>query len=275
VLFRSYAACLKRLATGLMGSVMKTMLATKTIVYVGYSFTDTDFLKIHDVLTKEMKGLRPHSYIVTLDRTNESRFLRHDMTPIFTDGAYFLSIMKKHLNSDGQLLPDDAYDGIIDLLLKVQNSHILVSKLDLSKYPSVILTASYQDGFIHALERILESRTTGQYSHTCNTIGKIEFYDDMRRERLRERRYHDVAYIDGYVNGLIALLAPKTARKFAPILYVFGAKDHPSSIAALKRTLVRAPNIHKRAYVMSKRLVKERLGGGKAGVVFHHTPFLL
>ena len=42
-----------------MGSVLKTLLATNTVLYLGYSFQDTDFLKIHQLLTSEIRGMRP------------------------------------------------------------------------------------------------------------------------------------------------------------------------------------------------------------------------
>ena len=82
------------------------MLATKTIVYVGYSFSDYDFLSVHRYISRELRQIAPVAYIVSLDRTAENRFKALGLTPIFTDAAHFVEVLKKHLEADGHSLPD-------------------------------------------------------------------------------------------------------------------------------------------------------------------------
>jgi hypothetical protein len=148
-----YKRCYKRLKTGLMGSALKTLLATTTILYIGYSFQDTDFLKIHQLLTSEMKGMRPHSYIVTLDESAKARYAETDITPIITAGTHFLVRLKEHLVEQEEMLSDSVFRGIPETYSRVLAGHAFVSNVGLRKYPTAILTLSCQDGLMHTLSR--------------------------------------------------------------------------------------------------------------------------
>jgi NAD-dependent SIR2 family protein deacetylase len=90
-----YNKCYKNLTSGLIGSRLKLVLATKVVLFLGYSFGDEDFNKIYNLLRKEMKGILPHAYIVTLDGHLKEKFSKQDITPIITDATYFISIIKK------------------------------------------------------------------------------------------------------------------------------------------------------------------------------------
>lgn len=269
-----YQRCYDQLSTGLIGSVLKTMLATKTLVYVGYSFSDFDFVKIHEILTAEMKGMRPHSYVVTLDESAKQRFKDTDMTPIITGGSHFLAHLKNHVVVSHHMMPDNQFDGLGSIFDRIAQCHNEIARIDLGKYPAAILTACYQDGLLHALERIDARKNTGEYSHTCDIRGKIIKYDEIRKDCLRNKSYTDVAYIDGYQNGLLLLLATTSQRKHVPIYYIFGAKEQPCNLRDYKRMLSRSDVIHKSAFNVCRNLVRTR-GLSTPGIVFHHTPFLL
>jgi hypothetical protein len=268
-----YAHCYERLQTGIVGSTLKTLLATKTIIYVGYSFQDSDFRKIHEILTSEMKGTRPHSYLVTLDENAKARF-DNSVTAIITEASYFLRVLKQHLIVEAQLLPDEVFEDLFALLLKVRANHEKMHLIDLRKHPTAVLTSCYQDGLIHALERMTAGRKTGQYSHTCYLTDKVTAYDEIRRARLKNRLYTDVAYIEGYQNGLVAPLATEQERKVLPIFYVFGASKQPLTFEKYKVALRNAQQDHKTAYKVCQHIVRDRLKNNP-DVVFHHTPFLL
>ena len=134
-----YIRCYTQLSKGIIGSYLKLMLATKTIVYIGFSFKDDDFLKIQKLLSKEMKGLLPQSYIVTLDKSSDARFKKHGLIPIYTDGTHFLSVLKNRLIKQNQMLPDDRFE-IVDLLLsKVYSEHEKFSnQINWQKHPEDI-----------------------------------------------------------------------------------------------------------------------------------------
>ena len=44
---QDYRSCYRKLSSGIMGSYLKLILATKTIIYVGFSFNDEDFLLLY------------------------------------------------------------------------------------------------------------------------------------------------------------------------------------------------------------------------------------
>ena len=123
----------------LLRSSLKTMLATTTVVYVGYSLADNDFVRIHRALTSQMEGLRPHSYIVTLDANSAPRFSGMGVTPIVTDGTYFIQNLKQHLVNQKVLLSDQIFDELPTVLDKVCETHESMNSFDQTKYPTVIL----------------------------------------------------------------------------------------------------------------------------------------
>jgi hypothetical protein len=198
-----YNACHQRLTGGLLGSTLRMLLATKTVVYMGFSFSDDDFIQLHSALVAEMKGLCPQSYIVTLDPSSDARFREKGLIPIYTDATYFISKVKQRFVTEHQLLDDERFAGVEKLLKRVVHAHHGLSGIDAREFPDVVFGLSHQDGLIHALERILALKNTGYYSHACNPRNTAELYlRKIRPEKLRRRKYHDVAYVEGYVDGL-------------------------------------------------------------------------
>ncbi len=268
-----YEECYKRLSTGLLGSSLKMMLATKTVVYVGFSFTDEDFVRLHDILSAEMRGLRPQSYIVTLDRSSDSRFREKRLEPIYTDGTFFLSSLKQQLVSDEQMVADERFDGLEDFERKVRRTHHEVAEINLLKYPDAVYTLCYQDGLIHALERILALKKTGYYSHACNTAHAIRAYEnEILPKKRRERRYHDVAYAEGYIDGHYFFIGDDEFRRQIPLYYAFGEQTLVRDLKHYMRVLKNAPRRSSTHHRFARSLVNRR--ATNAGMVIHHTPFL-
>lgn len=67
---QDYAACYRRLRSKLVGANLKMMLATKTVLFVGYSLRDQDFNRVYALLQHDMGELLPQAFILTLE--NES-----------------------------------------------------------------------------------------------------------------------------------------------------------------------------------------------------------
>jgi hypothetical protein len=268
-----YANCYERLGTGLIGSVLKTLLATKTVVYIGYSFQDTDFVRIHELLTSEMKGMRPHSYLVTLDESAIKRFQKTDITPIITAGKHFLVRLKEHLVAQEEMLSDTVFKGISEAYDGLIASHGFVSSIDLRKYPTAILTLTYQDGLMHAFSRILARRSSGEYSNAHRLGHRLQSYEAIRKQKVRKKAYEEVAYVDGYLDGLFFLVADRSARRGLPVFYMFGAEEHPSTKDEYLRILKKAESIHRGAYRSCRRII-QNTDLKVPGVVIHHPPFL-
>ena len=54
-----YEKCYKQLQNGIIGATLKNILATKTVVFIGFSFGDEDFAQIMEYLRNEMGELYP------------------------------------------------------------------------------------------------------------------------------------------------------------------------------------------------------------------------
>jgi len=267
-----YRHAQKQLQRGTLGSALKLMLATKTIVYVGYSFSDYDFLGIHRYISRELKEIAPVAYIVSLDHSAEDRFKMLGLTPIFTDAAHFVQVLKGHFEADGHYLPDARFDDIPFAVSRAKMEHDRLHRaFEVTTKPEIIYSASYQDGLIHAFERILSRTRAGDYSHKCEVTLKLQKYNSIRKENLRARRYLDVAYIEGYMNGLIYLLADDEGRKHLPFYFVYGLDRQPVTMAEYRRAIRASASLNKQAKLRANRVVRGRLGPGDA---LHHTPFL-
>ncbi len=264
----------KTLNKGVLGSVLKTILATKTIVFIGYSLSDPDFISIYKFVLKQMQGLHKQSYIVTPFDDGKEHYQKLGLIPIVTDGTFFINQLKKHAIESDILLSDDIYTNASYLseLINIQHKE-LSKKIRPNKHPQVIYALSYQDGMIHALERALKLRTSGEYSHRCNLLGIVDIYKKMQKDKLREKNYEDVAYIEGYINSLI-FMALDDINYIAdiPKYFAFGVKDNLTSLRKYKRTLSKLPTLHKASFKRAYKFIKSN--NFSKDIFFHHPPWL-
>jgi hypothetical protein len=269
---QDYEACYERLSTGLLGSKLKVLLATKTVVYIGFSFSDDDFIRIHAALTAEMRGLRPHSYIVSPHKSIPNDLQEKGLTQILTDGTFFIRRIKERMVADKHMLSDDRFDAVETLLEKVLNRHEHLSNVSASKYPDVIFGMCYQDGLIDSLERALAVAKAGKYSAPAALMKIVETYEmKILPEKLRNELYHSVAYIAGYVNGLLYLLADNRERKEIPMYFAFGEKPI-RTLEAYVRILNKLRTSVRDEHRWAALQIKKRRAPDD--FVFHHIPLL-
>src|SRR4029077_13671125 len=270
-----YEKCRSRLDVGLLGGLLKTILATQTVVFVGYSLSDADFLSIYAFVKERMNSLHKQAYAVTPFKDESKKLEQAGLIPIVTDGTYFLRQIKAHAVNKKVMLDDRLYDAASDLLDRVQKEHLrLHLKVKAKDHPELIYAASYQDGMIHALERAANMRGTGEYSNAPRVHGVIRSYLRWRKDKLRVRNYEDVAYIDGYVNGLTFLMLDRKERRGLqpPMYYMFGPGAPIWSLADFVRRLKRSPNVHRASSARARRRVN-KLAHPEA-LEFHHPPWL-
>jgi hypothetical protein len=121
------------------------------------------------------------------------------------------------------------------------------------------------------LDRIITLRDTGYYSHSCNVTNTLMTYEgSIRAGKMRAKEYGNVAYVDGYIDGHLYLMASDDQRGEWPIYYVFGNEDILQTYDEFKAALLLAPKLHKRAHASAEKLVS-KLG---EGIGFHHPPIL-
>jgi len=270
-----YEKCSKSLDKGIIGSILKTILATQTVVFIGYSLSDFDFINIYNFVLKQMKGLHKQAYIVTPFGNNPEKYKKLGLIPIITDGTYFISQIKKHAIHEKIIQSDELYDNAAALLSIVFKEHEKMCKeISFSENPQLIYTACYQDGMIHALERALQCRNSGEYSHSCRVRSVVDSYFKIQKEKLKKKKYDDVAYIEGYINALIFIqLENDENESFLPPLYfAFGIKEDLMNYERFLEILPDLPKKHKTAYKLADKKIKSLKN--KDGIEFHHPPWL-
>jgi hypothetical protein len=266
-----YERCYQRLSRGLLGSNLKVALATKTLLYIGFSFHDDDFARIHKYLTREMRGTIPRSYLVTLDRSSDAQIAEIGVQPIYTDATFFLSRLKERLVADKHMIADQRYNGIWPFYERVLRAHDGVSAISFARNPDIMYCLAYQDGLQHALARIMTFRRTGEYSHACKCANTIASYSEkVRPEKLRAHAYPTVAYVDGYVNGHMYFVLTDKDRRACPLYYVFGCRYDLRSFADFRAALRDSARFHKAAHNLALQFVKR--GKIAEGMLFHHPP---
>lgn len=269
---KDYKRCYRILQNGIIGSSLKLMLATKVVIFLGYSFKDYDFNKIYSFLAREMKDILPHSYIVNPNVSIKKGNQHLNSTIINTDATYFLKILKQKLVEKKVLISDERISGVFYILMKVKANHSRFLKaVDMKKKPEAIINSCYQEGLIHAFERMLARMNTGCYSHDHTTIHAIHEYDEMKQQKIKSKKYGDVAYIEGYTNGLIYLLASDQERKNIPLYLIFGAKEDISSLSKYIKLSGKASSLDRASY----KWAKEAANKLDDGITYYHTAFLL
>lgn len=269
-----YEKCYGRLKNQFIGNYLKTVLSTKLVVFVGYSFRDEDFNRLYSLLTEELGELMPHSYIVTLDRDINKKFDSQLITSIITDGTYFMHTLKNKLIEE-KVLMDDSIDLYAELILEViSNIHDCnMTELKISEYPNVLYTYAYQDGVLDALYRFKTLKCTGDYYNKCNYCKWLYTYNKVRKEKVRIKKYEDVAYIDGYTNGLgIFLIDNIEELKLFPYYYIYGLKKGIKKFGEYKSIIKSNKIFHKSAYDHSVKLISEMKIDENN--IYQHTPYL-
>lgn len=251
-----YERCQGELLTSVVGSTIKLLFATKTIVYVGYSARDPDFLYVHNAVRNEMPGLTRQSYIVTHDDSDDDRLKELGMIPIHTDAWHFVNRLRVEAEKTGHHLPEERL-GLVALLrrLRIDCHQWLYDRYDFTKYPQVLYCAFYQDGLQHGVEQIFNCRKTGKSTHLCEAIKVIRTYGDLRKEKVSKRQYENVAYIDGYINAfkfLFSLCEPREA-VLPPLFYVYGGKTQPRNCKEYASAMKKAPALHGSAHRAAER----------------------
>ena len=265
-----YRKCYRRLSTGIIGAKLKVLLMSKTLVFFGFSFDDEDFQRLYRLLKKEVGGLVPRSYVVTLAERAKEKLdsLGINATPIITSATFFVEQLKKKLVEDKLMLPDQQYNGIDKVHEDVCIEHTKISKLGLVKHPDSLYSLFYQDGLLHAFERLLTTKKSGQNSCAQKMINIIDSYDVLIKEHLHKGNYPDVAYFTGYRAGLLCFLSDEKGRRSMPMYFLFGCGDIMNLEQYIKLEKG-AARLHKSAHKMAEEIASR----ASEDLVFHHKPF--
>lgn len=265
-----YARCQEDLDQGLLGAQLKTILATKTVVFIGYSFRDSDFNAIYDVFKRRMEGLVPRAYLVTLDEREPPDVAKH-LHVLRTDARYFIEQLKA-LYPEEEFIADERFAGVPMMCHIVRAVHLeMLDHGEMREDAALFFAANYHDGLLDAFDHQMANMGAGQYSHRCHTEGVLRAYEDIRAEKLEAKRFDDVAYVEGYMNGLMFLLADDETRAQLPLYFVFGYDGEMRTYDQFREVADRAEELDPEAFAVGSKQAATLA----PGVVFQHTPFLL
>lgn len=267
-----YKKCYKNLNSGLIGGYLKTLLATKVVVFVGYSFNDFDFNKIYLFLKKEMGNILPHCYIVTIDKKFKEKIKHDKVTIIETDGSYFFSILRAHLEGVKFLLPKTNLENVNFASYMRSEIHKKSDEFHTKhRTTTTVYNLFYQDGLQHAFDYLNYHSRSGQSFNAQKIMNSLQTYKQIKKQLIKVKNYPDFAYTEGYITGLMSIFSGISIKHF-PYYYIMGL----GPIATFKEfsSLLKAnPIYHKTADKIGKKYFGDSLDKN-SDIVFHHRAFI-
>lgn len=268
-----YIECEKNLSKGILGSTLKTILATKTLLFIGFSFGDEDFNQILRFIEEEMKEYTPHIYIVTLDENLSQKMQYKKHTCINTDGTYFIHQLKMHFSENGLIEHLSKRDIISYTRELVSDVHNDVAKVDFKKYPQSAFCLAYQDGILHSFDRFIQMYNSGQYFRPGYLETCIYSYENLKKEHKKNNNYWDYAYYEGYQQGLLFIAMcdkdEKLIERF-PIFYIPNSINELVTYKEFGDELERVERINGKYKRYANKLVE---GYTDTNIVLHHPPY--
>lgn len=266
-----YQRAEESLHKGLLGSKLKSILAEKNIIFIGYSFSDTDFKEIYNFVKNSIGEFHKQSYVVTPFESEAKKFEKLNFIPIITDGSYFIEQIKQRAINENLLLSDEIYHDANYLLNILIIEHEKIHQtINIKNNPHIIFTMAYQDGMIDAIERALNFMGTGEYSNPSYLENTILMYEKIAKEEYKNNNYQGLSYFKGYIMALTFLCIPKKERpSITPPIYFLCGISEIESYKDLKNALKKYSKKFKNEYKYAMNLVKDF----PEGATYHHPPY--
>jgi len=263
-----YEKCYEELNKGIIGARLKTLLATKTILFVGYSFRDFDFLRILNFLKQELKAVLPHIFIVTLDADTPTRIDGIKHTIINTDGRYFFSHLRKHLEAKRVIFPKEKMDMVYEVEYLRSFAHDIITKTE-SQSPKKIFCAFYQDGLQHAIDYLKFKMIAGDAYSPHHLISVIDHYEkSIKKPLAKNKNYSDLSYVEGFIEGLKIPFYEDEGD--VGMYFVFGVGP-TNDEDIVREAFIEDKIFHKASETHGNKHFKNMLQ--TPGIVAHHVPF--
>lgn len=270
-----YQVCESRLREGALGAVVKQIFATKTCVICGYSAKDTDFRSIFSAVQDGLGQFARTHYLVSPHITDEEAdHLKQEfgIVSIKTDASHFIETIKSHMQAKFCWAKDESFDQILEDLIEFRDVHLqFANDSNLKKDPHLLFAMSYQDGVIHALQRIVDRRMAGDFADLHRVQSLISLYDDKCDMYRKQKSLADAAYFRGYRNGLIRLVylnskidddPPYIPEFYHPRMGEMDREEYDNLV-------LDNPNVHKAALKEAQRKTAHLTDG----MVIQHQPW--
>lgn len=268
-----YAKRLDELSANVMGGLLRHMLATRTVVFIGYSLRDWNFRRLYSALRADMADFAPKAYMVTPFDTDGKAEEEFGLTVIKTSGVRFLTDLKAALVGPC-FIDDSVYEKVDEVFDLMDEADRFAKSVAHKKYPAIIHCWAYHDGLRDACFRIMHRRPSGEYSDRHHVLALLRHYDDLGDRAYDAGRFTDAAYIEGYTSGLMILLSDQEDEMLSELpLYLTYAgggdlamRSKDDLLAALELSRRRAPKARKEARRYADQIPE--------GMVRSHAPFL-
>jgi len=261
-----YDSSLKALASHALGGAVRHLLATRSVVFVGYSLRDDDIKDVIDVLRSDLGTAARRCYFV---HPSDAFIPPIDGAEVLhTGAAWFIKLLDDALVSAGCLLPTAMYDrlGIIDQKLRKGRTRF-DKALPPWKFPLAIYNHSFQDGMTDALEHTRAKRRSGSDRRHGDLIHRARNYFELATMARKKRDYFDAAYAEGYGNGLFVIAVDEVSLEDVPIYYCPGI-ELTSSFKEVSEAVQGGEETHKTAYKWAAKQDRPK------GMYVTHRPFL-
>lgn len=272
-----YALCEERLRQGALGAVVKQIFATKTCIFSGYSAKDKDFRRIFQTIQDGLgKFARAHYLVSPYITDNDIVELRDSfgIIAIKTDATHFINTVKIHMREKFCYSSDASFERISEEMVEFREMHYnFVNSYHPRKQPHLIFSTAYQDGVIHAFERIVDRSMTGEFSDLHDVQSRIRGYEAMIEEYKKKKNYWDVSYFRGYQNGLLhfVLINSKGDEVIGDIPECFHPGKGELYMEEFDEIVRPHPHVHKGAFKQAQKMVSKF--SEEADVVVQHLPW--
>jgi hypothetical protein len=263
-----YDRSLEALRSGALGTAAKQLIATRSVIFAGYSLRDDDIRQVIEALHDDLSSAARPTYFVHPNPAFVAPLKGAKV--INTSAAYFVELLDNALVAAGYLLPLTIYDRAETIDQRLREARTRVDEtLFPWRYPLAIFNHAYQDGLADALNHAQATRRTGDDRQHHQLIHKAQNYERLRLDARKARDYWELAYVEGYQAGLIALGSPELPIRILPLYYCPGIGPDTSymRIAAAIRG---GPKSHRAAHVWAGRQTRN-LPKDK---YFYHPPIL-
>lgn len=209
------------LRESVMGAKLREFLSTKTILFVGYSLSDSDFLSVYRSVIERMGAFRSAAFVVTPVESGSADEL--GLTHLKTDGGHFLHLLKSQIEQHGEHIPDDRLNRaawVHPLLIAAHSASERMLE-DANSFGS--FTQAYQDGMLAALGRMGLLRSSGAYSEPRAVEGILHSYSHLFEKAIELQRYFDASYIEGYLIGTRSILLDEDDFFKIPVVQTFSS----------------------------------------------------
>lgn len=271
-----YLNCEKRLREGALGAVVKQIFATKTCIFCGYSAKDSDFQKIFRTIKDGLGQFsRTHYLVSPFVSEDEAAILKNEfgIVCIRTDATHFVKTIKEHMAEKFCFSVDEVFDLIRSEYDSFYDMHIeFVRSYKTKEQPHLIFSTAYQDGVLHAYERILDRQMAGEFSDLHAVQSRIRAYQDKIEGYRKAKNYWDVAYFTGYQNGLLqfVLAHADEVEEYPAVPECFHPGKGEMELEEFNEVVRGNPEIHKAALKEAKRKTSDL---SDDEIVVQHLPW--